>query len=122
MTRGNPLFDRCNPKDKGAHGRKAEKKTAKRLGGRQQPGSGALDDAKGDITYRRWLVENKAVNSGVESITIPLQWLLKVYSEARASDLSPALAFQFTTSEGLSDARARWVCIPESTFLDLTGG
>lgn len=114
----NPFFDRQNPKDKGAHGRKAEKKASQRLGGRLQPGSGSLDGAKGDFTYDRWLMENKATEAG--SITIPLQWLLKVYGEAQAMQLTPALSFQFTTSEGVSDARTRWVAIPEWVFKDLT--
>lgn len=116
--KGNPFFERSNPKDKGAHGRKAEKHFAKRMGGKQQPGSGALDGAKGDVTYHNFLIENKACAG--ESITIPLQWLLKAYGEAIASNRSPALAFQFTTAEGLSNARARWVCIPEHVFKDLT--
>lgn len=118
MSCGNPLFDRGNPLDKGAHGRKAEKATAKRLGGKQQPGSGALDGAKGDITFASFLIENKAVDA--ESIRIPLQWLLKVYGEALAGQRIPALAFQFTTQAGVSDARSRWVCIPEHVFKDLT--
>lgn len=114
------MFDRGNPKDKGAHGRKAEKKTAKRLGGKLQPGSGALDGAKGDFTFDRWLCENKATTA--ETITIPLQWLLKVYGEAVAIGRTPALTFQFTSPEGVSNARSRWVCIPEQAFRDLTEG
>lgn len=120
MTSGNPLFDRGNPRDKGAHGRKAEKKTAKRLGGKLQPGSGALDGAKGDFTVNRFLIENKATED--ESFTLKQSWLLKIYSEALACGKVPALSFQFVRPSGQSETRDRWVAIPEHLFKDLTDG
>ena len=118
MTKtGNPFFDR-DKKDKGAHGRKAEKKTSRRLQGVLQPGSGALPGAKGDIVTRQFLIENKTTNG--ESIRIELDWLLKIYAEALAVGQSPALAFQFVYGSGVSEHRNRWVCISEADFKELT--
>jgi hypothetical protein len=117
LTTGNPLFDR--QKDKGSHGRSAEKRAAKRLGGRVRPGSGALDGAKGDITVKKFLIENKAVST--DSISIKLDWLLKIYAESISAGLTPALAFQFVHGSGISELRNRWVMIPEDVFLEMLG-
>jgi len=119
VLRGNPFFDRENPKDKGVHGRKAEKKTAKRLSGRLTPGSGALS-AKGDFEYLQWLVENKATEA--ESLVLKLDWLTKIYGEALAVGREPALSIQFVTGDGSPRDRGAWVMIPEKMFRNLTGG
>mgnify|MGYP007125389464 CR=1 FL=1 len=55
-----PFMRRLNKRDSGHHGRKAEESLAKRVGGTLQPGSGALDGAKGDVKVGGFLVENKS--------------------------------------------------------------
>lgn len=119
----NPFMSRGNQKDKGRHGRKAESLVAKRLGGSQQPGSGALDGAKGDIkkdgASMSFLIENKATTG--KSFSMQRDWLLKVYQEAAEQNRIPALSFQFTTDTGASERRERWVAIPEHVFSELIG-
>ena len=118
---GSPFMNRGNPKDKGSHGRRAESLVAKRLGGKQQPGSGAIAGAKGDITLDtkyNFLIENKA--SSGKSFSLPKDWLYKISREAIASERVPALAFQFTDSQGRSDRQDRFVIIPEWLFQELT--
>lgn len=120
----NPFLSRGNPKDKGRHGRKAESLVSKRLGGSQQPGSGALAGAKGDVTKEgragRFLIENKA--SSGKSFSLPRDWLYKIYQEAAEQQRIPALAFQFTNEGGLSERRERWVAFPEHVALALMNG
>lgn len=112
---------RGNPKDKGAHGRRAESLVAKRLGGKLQPGSGAIAGAKGDVKVNAkydFLLENKA--SSGKSFSLPKDWLYKISREAIAANRVPALAFQFTDTHGRSDRMDRYVIIPEWLFQELT--
>ena len=85
----NPYLDRLSSRDSGHHGRVAEKKAAKRMGGTQKPGSGSLPGAKGDIDLPEFLVENKATLA--KSYSLKLDTLLKVYQEALEVGKSPAL-------------------------------
>lgn len=120
----NPYLNRIAKRDSGHHGRVAEKQTAKRLGGRTQPGSGAVEGAKGDVVLTastmQFLLENKATAN--DSMSIKLDWLLKVYQEALETGRVPALSVQFTALSGKSEKRGRWVMIPEATFQELIEG
>lgn len=120
---GNPFLRRINNRDSGFHGRKAEGSLAKRIKGTQQPGSGALAGAKGDVKKNTssfsFLVENKTTKG--ESMTLQKEWLLKIYQEALEQERTPALALQFTNEAGKSEKRERWVAIPESVWLELVG-
>lgn len=124
MTVRNPFLTRVNGRDKGFHGRQAEESLAKRTRGTQQPGSGAVAGAKGDVTVATseisLLIENKTTK-GV-SLTLQKDWLLSVYQYALEQNRIPALAFQFTNDAGKSEKRERWVALPEhiaAQFLDL---
>lgn len=117
-----PFLRRLGKRDSGHHGRVAEKKLAKRVGGREQPGSGALAGAKGDVKVEAkidLLLENKATKGA--TFTMRQEVLHKVYQEALEQTRVPALSFQFTNDAGLSDKRDRWVCLPEHVFLQLIG-
>lgn len=125
-----PFIRRQDKRGSGFHGRRAEESLAKRLQGTQQPGSGAVAGAKGDVrrdtpSYS-FLIENKATKGG--SFSMKKDWLLKVYQEALEQNRVPALAFQFTDELGKSEKRERWVAIPEEVFkeildhLDTLGG
>lgn len=119
----NPFLRRLEKRDSGHHGRVAEKNTAKRLGGKLQPGSGNMDGAKGDVVIDAktpLLLENKATAN--DSISIKLDWLLKVYQEALETGKTPALAIQFTSLSGTSEKRGRWVMLPEAAFQELIDG
>lgn len=114
-------MNRGNPKDKGSHGRRAESLVAKRLGGKVQPGSGAIAGAKGDVKVDAkydFLIENKA--SSGKSFSLPKDWLYKISREAVAQNRVPALAFQFTDAAGRSDRMDRYVILPEWLFQELT--
>lgn len=119
-----PFMRRGNPKDKGAPGRRAETLIAKRVGGKVQPGSGALAGAKGDVkvesSQHQFLMENKS--STGKSFSLQQDWLLKIYREALAQNRVPALSFQFVDSQGKSGRMDRWVCLPEHIALALIHG
>ena len=119
-----PFMRRGAKNDKGAHGRKAETLAARRLGGSQQPGSGALLGAKGDIKKdtpkHSFLLENKS--SSGKSFSLPKDWLYKIYREALEQNRVPGLSFQFTDAKGKSDRMDRWIAFPEHIALALMNG
>ena len=116
MPQNNPFTDRQNSGTH-KHGQKSEKKTAKRLGGKTRPGSGAVAGAKGDILLSEFLVENKSTEHA--SISLKLAWLEKISVEAREEGKAPALSIQFVDKQGNSKKRGRWVLIPESEFQEM---
>lgn len=117
----NPFLNRVAKRDNGHHGRKAEGNLAKRLQGSQQPGSGAIAGAKGDVKKDTpsfsFLIESKATKS--ESMSLKQDWLLKIYQEALEVGRTPALALSFTRENGSSEKRDRWVMVPEHVFQQL---
>jgi len=106
---GNPFLDRQH-----LHGQKAEKKTAKRLGGHTRPGSGAVEGAKGDIMLPTYLLENKSTERG--SLRLKRAWLEKISKEARDEGKVPGLSIQFVDKLGNPLQYGRWVMIPEDEF------
>ena len=102
------------------HGQKAEKRTAKRIGGEARAGSGSIEGFKGDITFGRFLVENKATIH--RSLSVKLDWLDKISREARDEGRTPALSLQFVDSNGVPVRHGRWVMVPEDEFMEMTGG
>lgn len=119
----NPFLRRINNRDNGFHGRKAEESLAKRLKGQQQPGSGALDGAKGDVkkdtSSLRFLIESKATLD--KSMGLQRDWLFKIYQEALEQNRIPALAIAFTNEAGKSEKRERWVMVPEHIWNEIVG-
>lgn len=113
------LRDRIEQRGKrtGEAGRKAEKKTAKRLGGDLTPNSGAGGD-KGDFTLPELLAENKSTTR--DSFSVRYEHLQKISAEARATGRRPILSFQFTRPNGDPLPSGAWVCIPESLWEELT--
>lgn len=98
------------------HGNAAEKKLAKRLGGKATIASGALEFAKGDIVMDSFLVESKSTLS--DSLGVKIDWLAKINQEALEKGRKPALAVQFVTGSGSVVKNGSWVLIKESDFLD----
>jgi hypothetical protein len=101
------------------HGQLAEKRAAKRLGGRQRPGSGAMDGAKGDIVKKGFLIESKATKH--DSITVKLAWLEKIDKEALDAGKDPALLIQFVDAMGNPWRGSGWVLVSERTFAEISG-
>lgn len=99
------------------HGQLAEKRAARRLGGRQTPASGALSGAKGDIRKGQFLIESKATKHN--SLVVQLEWLDKISKEALDAGQTPALLIQFVDAVGNPWRGSGWVLIPERTFAEL---
>jgi len=106
--------------------RKQEKKVAKALGGRRQPGSGAFGSLKGDVKREHegfpLLVECK--RTGKLSLRLEVSHLTKITNEALASGRHPALAVQFdehivggvARHRGEEPASTDWIAVPLMTF------
>lgn len=99
----------------GEVGRIAEKRLARRIGGKQRPASGAMAGAKGDIVKGPFLVEAKSTVNG--SLGLQRDWLSKIASEAENQGLIPALAVTFTDPTGRPRNFGSWVAVPESEFV-----
>jgi hypothetical protein len=112
----NPLLRKLAKRD---HGERGEKKTTKRLGGRQQPASGAMDHSKGDIKLADFLVENKTTIN--ESLSLKLEWLRKISDESIALNREPAVAIQFVDHTGRPVTDGTWILVPERVFKEFAG-
>jgi hypothetical protein len=106
------------PKPIGAGGRAAERKFARRVGGKQTPGSGGPRD-KGDVRKGDWLIECKSTTAA--SIRVQLSDLAKISHEALMSNgRSPALTVQFVDLAGNPVRCGSWVMVPEDVFKRMT--
>jgi len=104
---------RCKKKSQ-----KQEARVAKELDGRAQPGSGAIEHLKGDVTTDRFLIEAKRTDK--KSISITGEWLSKIDQEALNVGKIPALVFEIGGMNGF--AENEWVAVPLSQFKKLIGG
>jgi hypothetical protein len=110
---GNPLMVRLARKN---DGRRAEKHTAKRVGGRQTVASGAVGD-KADIDTVHFLIENKCTIA--ESMSVKVEWLRKLALEAASVGKEPALAIQFVDGSGRAVKDGCWVLLPERLLREI---
>lgn len=90
---------------------------AKRLGARLTPASGAAN-TKGDAVLGDMLLEAKSTTAN--SMSLKLDWLIKIASEALLTGRTPALTVTFTNDKGDPHRDGAWVLIPERVFKDLT--
>ena len=114
-----PAWRRAAARPVGAAGVKSEKRLAKRLGGRQTPGSGALEGAKGDVVLPDVLMEAKSTTN--DSMSLKLDWLAKISGEASNQSKQPALSVTFVTGDGRPRKDGAWVMIPERVWKELFG-
>ena len=98
----------------GEVGRKSEKTLARRLNGKQTPGSGNMAGSKGDVVLKDFLVEAKSTIHN--SLGVKLDWLFKIMGEAQMVGKKPALAVTFTSDKGVAKIGGKWIMIVESTF------
>lgn len=103
----NPLLARYG---KPRHGQRSERRVAKKLGSRPNPGSGALPGAKGDVTRPKFLIELKA--TGKESYRIEKKVLDKIKKEALDKNRVPALGVSFVTESGEARENGDWIALP----------
>lgn len=112
-----PLERRAAKRAIGDHGRRAEKKTAKRMKGRLTPASGAMVGAKGDFALPKFLVENKSTNNA--SLSLKLEWLEKISKEAVCVGKEALLTIQFVKANGEPVNFGKWALIPESVLNEI---
>lgn len=110
----NAYMTRRSSRRIGSAGRAAEKAAAKRIGGRQVPGSGAVPGQKGDIVVHDVLMEHKSTNR--LSISVKYGTLLKVEQEAMERRRMPALGVSFTDKIGTLRKGGAWVLLRERDF------
>lgn len=103
-----------------SHGKRYEKRVAKKIGARLTPNSGALPGAKGDMRYHRWLIESKSTKHA--TFQVELAHLVKITEEAQARSMDPALLFSFVFPDGrpVPNCPSEWVAIPLALWQELT--
>lgn len=75
---------------------KQEKQVAKRIGGKQQPNSGATAFRKGDVLAGSFCIECKTSTTEKQSVSIKRDWIDKLKQEAFAMNKPNwALVFNF---------------------------
>lgn len=101
-----------------------EKDIAKKIGGKRQPLSGALNEAKSDVVSDDFRVDCKYVH--VKSFRLSLDILKKITLEAFGQNRAPMIQIRFEKSGpgavgeyGCVDKD--WVVIPLRVFEDLIG-
>lgn len=110
-----PLLERISRRKIGDSGRKREADIARRdLGGRQTIGSGNIDGDKGDVEVDQFLIEVKSTAKA--SMSVKVDWLRKITSEALQKSKVPALMVSFTTDDGRETKDGDWVMVPKSYF------
>lgn len=92
-----------------------EKRIAKELGGKTQPGSGCFDHFKGDVKLDDYLIEAKRTDKN--SITVKAEWLSKIDHEAINVGKTPALVIEIGGMNGFTENE--WIAIPMSEFKKL---
>jgi hypothetical protein len=117
---GNPFLNRLAAQGTNAHGKKSERKVAKKMGAKLHPSSGSMTGAKSDASLRDFRLEMKSTTN--QTIPIEMAWLVKIAQEALAQGQAPAVVISFVDSQGVSRLRqyAEWVVMPMSVFKELT--
>jgi hypothetical protein len=101
--------------DRVGKSRRQERRLAKDLGGRRQPGSGCFEGRKGDVKLDDFLIEAKRTDK--HSLGLKVAWLKKIDAEAAAMMKTPAIAIEFGAMP--NGVPAQWVLLPGSTFKNL---
>ena len=114
----NPYLKRMAAKSKSAHGLKSEKRLSKTFkGAKLQPGSGAIDGAKGDIRISKFLIESKSTIN--ESYSLKHEILQKIGREALDVNSHPALTVSFTDKDGKAKPQGDWILLPLYAFHEM---
>ena len=99
--------------DRKKHSAKSERRLAKAVGGRTQPGSGAFDTHKGDVINDDFLFEHKETGNASRSITVAE--MEKIKTEALQAGRMPAFVLEFLKK------KKKYVVLDFQDFLELTG-
>ena len=98
-------------------GHLSEMRVAQKFGAEQTAASGAMPGYKGDVKWKRLMIECKSTVT--KSLGVKLEWLHKVAREARQEDETPALHINFVTEDGRPVKDGSWVMMRESDFREL---
>jgi hypothetical protein len=115
----NPYLDRLAAAGKNPHGRKSEKRVAKKMGARLHPNSGA-GVTKSDASLPEFQLEMKSTVT--QAMVIDMAWLVKIAHEALDHGKTPAITFSFVDAHGTLRMKhyAEWVLMPMVAFQELT--
>ena len=116
----NPYLERLANAGKNPHGKKSEKRVAKKMGARLHPNSGAMRGAKSDASLGRYRLEMKCTFN--EAMPIELAWLAKISQEALVHGQIPSVVVSFVDTQGTPRLKtyAEWVLLPMAVFQELT--
>jgi len=96
-----------------------EEDGARLIGGRRHVGSGAIAGLKSDASSEDWQQESK--QTAGRSIGLKLEWLNKIYVEARQQNKKPMMHLRFTNIPEYMTVYQDWVVIPADIFGKLIG-
>lgn len=94
-----------------------ENDAADLVGGRRHRGSGASSYSKSDASSADYQVECKQTSN--KSMSLKLEWLSKISSEALSRGREPMLHIRFL--EAPSDCSSDWVCVPADVWKRVNG-
>lgn len=116
---GNPYLDRLAAGGKNTHGKKSEKRVAKKMGAKLHRGSGSSRGQKSDAS--RGSIRLEAKSTVTQTLALDMAWLVKIAQEALAAGQTPAVSLSFVDANGKARLRqyAEWVAIPMSVFQEL---
>jgi len=116
----NPYLDRLAAAGTNAHGKKSEKRVAKKMGARLHPNSGAMAGVKSDASLPEFQLEMKSTIT--QAMVLEMAWLVKIAHEALDHGKTPIITFSFVDAHGAPRMKhyAEWVVMPMVAFQELT--
>ncbi len=117
---GNPYLDRMANAGTNAHGKRSERKVARKMGARLHPNSGSMRGAKSDASKGSFRLEMKSTVN--QTMVLEMAWLVKIAQEALQHGQTPAIVVSFVDPQGQSRLKnyAEWVLMPMAAFQELT--
>ena len=118
MKKGRPNpFVATGKSEIGNAGRHSERRVSLTLGANLTPASGAVQGFKSDMILPDYRIEAKSTQAN--SITIKLEYLVKITEESLNSNKVPALTVSFTDAVGKPKRFGDWVMIPISHYEEI---
>ena len=120
----NPFLERAAKKGGISHGRKSEKKIARKIGARLHPNSGAMAGVKSDASLKESNFRLEMKSTVNQTLSLEMLWLSKISQEAVVHNQRPGLIISFVDPQGNPRMRynAEWVMMPMEVFKELTNG
>lgn len=115
----NPYLARLAAQGTNAHGKKSERKVAKKMGARLHANSGAMPGQKSDASLKSFRLEMKSTTN--QTMALDMGWLSKIAQEALDHGQTPAVVVSFVDAQGHPRAKhyAEWVVMPMAVFQEL---